>query len=85
MVLKNMKLESGFYANFMAVFNISACASIHLGALAIFTLQKRDFLGRWGLDCVIGGLGTGRGARGGMEPARRRQAGPRGTKNGPVS
>ena len=31
------------------------------------------------------GWGLGVGARGGMEAARRRQAGPRGTKNGPVS
>ena len=85
MVLKNMKLEYGFHANFTGSFQYFSVCFIHLGALTMFTLQRNDFLGRWGLDCVIGGLGTGRGARGGMEPPRRRQAGPRGTKNGFVS
>ena len=85
MVLKNMKLEGRFYVDFTGSFQYFSECFIHLGAFTIFKLQKDGFLGRWGVDCEIGGLGIGRGARGGMEAARRRQAGPRGTKNGPVS
>ena len=61
MVLKNMKLESGFYANFTGSFQYFSECFIHLGALTIFKLQKDGFLGRWGVDFEIGGLGIGSG------------------------
>ena len=85
MVMENTKLEGGFYADFTGSFQNLAVCFIHLGALTVFKFQKDDFLGRGGVACEIGGLGIGRRTRGGMEAARRRQAGPRGTKNGLVS
>ena len=69
-----MKLEGGFYVDFTGSFQYFSECFIHLGALTIFKLQKDGFLGRWGVDCEIGGLGIGRRTRGGMEAARRRQA-----------
>ena len=61
MVLKNMKLEGGSYADFTSSFQSFSVCLIHLGALTIFKLQKDGFLGRWGVDCEIGGLGIGSG------------------------
>ena len=48
MVLKNMKLESGFYANFTGSFQYFSVCFIHLGALTIFTLQNKGFFGEMG-------------------------------------
>ena len=85
MVSKNMKLECGFYVDFTCSFQYFSECFIHLGAITIFKLQKDGFLGRWGVDCEIGGLGIGSGGARWDGGKRRRQAGPRGTKNGPVS
>ena len=61
MVLKNMKLEGGFYVDFTGSFQYLSVCFIHLGALRIFKLQKDGFLGRWGVDCEIDGPGMGSG------------------------
>ena len=61
MVSKNMKLEGGFYVDFTGSFQYFSECFIHLGALTIFKLQKDGFLGRWGVDFEIGGLGIGSG------------------------
>ena len=45
MVLKNMKLEGGFYVDFTGSFQYFSECFIHLGALTIFNLQKDGFWG----------------------------------------